>query len=257
MLSSVKKGVVKLVLPESQRDKWTHHYWAPSLFTSQSWYVKNQRCSYLCCLDYCFPWCLQVKICLPFHIEFFPSFAYQVAIYSILPNMFPTPSVLFLIPLCLVCDMPLSTSWSKTEGPKGATIILMNLNNPTFPIPTLHHQLSANVQVLPGAPLFIFKTTDGSWEPITKSSWLVRCNEVWIAARLPPLKAHALELVDVLSCFFMGPIPILFVFKATGNWGPFWSIGAKFKKFFPFSFLSAHLTLVDSSMASFKSRFYL
>jgi len=47
--------------------------------------------------------------------------------------------------------------WSKTKGSKGATIILTDLNDPTSPIPALHHHLSANTKVPPGAPLLLSK----------------------------------------------------------------------------------------------------
>jgi hypothetical protein len=40
--------------------------------------------------------------------------------------------------------------------------------------------------------------------------------------------------MDALSYFYIGSTLILFVSKAVGNWEPFFSIGTKFKRFFPF-----------------------
>ena len=75
-------------------------------------------------------------------------------------------------------------------------------NNPISPIPALHHHLSVNAKVPPGA-LFTFKTNNGGWEPLTKTNWLARCNKVWIATRLPPLKAHTFRVgrcTELLLC---------------------------------------------------------
>jgi hypothetical protein len=55
----------------------------------------------------------------------------------------------------------------KTEGSKGATIVLTDLNDPTSPIPALRYHLSTNANEPPGSLLFDFETDDGGWEPLT------------------------------------------------------------------------------------------
>jgi hypothetical protein len=84
--------------------------------------------------------------------------------------------------------------WLKTDGHEGAIISLTSLNDPTSPIPAIHHHKFTNANVPIGAPLFAYKTSDGGWEPLTKCNWLYRCNEVWTAAGLPMLKAHAFHI---------------------------------------------------------------
>lgn len=151
--------------------------------------------------------------------------------------------------------------WSKTEGPKGATIILTDLNDPTSPIPALRHHLSANAQVPPGAPLFAFETNDGGWEPITKSSWLARCNEVWIAAGLPALEAHAFRIGGCTELLLRGTNPDIVCVQGRWKSRAFLEYWRKIQKILPLfisnSFTDARLALVHSSMASFKSRFRL
>ena len=102
-----------------------------------------------------------------------------------------------------IFDIP----WSKTEGSKGAKIVLTDLNDPTSPVPALRHHLAANTNVPAGASLFVFETDDGGWEPLTKSNWLARCNEIWVAAGFAPLKAHAFRIGGCTELLLCGTNP--------------------------------------------------
>ena len=149
--------------------------------------------------------------------------------------------------------------WSKTELSKGADIVLTDLNDPTSPIPTLHHHLSANSNVPAGAPLFAFKTIDGGWEPLSKSNWLARCNEVWTAAGLPPLKAHAFRISGCTELLLRGTNPDIVCVQGRWKSRAFLAYWRKIQKILPLfisnSFSVSRIALVNSSMASFKSKF--
>jgi len=47
-----------------------------------------------------------------------------------------------------IFDIP----WLKTEGSKGAKIVLTDLNDLTSSVPALHHHLAANTNALVGTP---------------------------------------------------------------------------------------------------------
>jgi hypothetical protein len=97
--------------------------------------------------------------------------------------------------------------WSKTSGIKGAKITLTDINDPTKPVAALRHHRAANANVPKGAPLFAYETSDGGWEPLTKHSWLKRCNEIWIAAGYQPLLSHAFRIGGCTEMLLRGLNP--------------------------------------------------
>ena len=213
-------------------------------------------------------WCLQVKpICCSTLHSFLTFCQIFQALHSKL-NLFDT-SKLVSNTTHIIFDPTLSgmqyttfdIPWLKTEGSKGATNILIDLIDPTSPIPALCHHLFVNAQVPPGAPLFTFETNDGSWEPITnsKSNWLMRCNEVWIVARLPPLKSHAFQSGRCTELLLCGTNPNIVCVQGCWKLRAFLEYWCKIQKILPLfisnSFTEAHSALVDSSIASFKFRF--
>jgi hypothetical protein len=151
--------------------------------------------------------------------------------------------------------------WSKTEGSKGATIILTDLNDPTSPIPALHHHLSANAKVPAGSPLFAFETNDDGWEPLTKSNWLERCNEVWTSAGLSALKAHAFRIGGCTELLLRGTNPDIVCVQGRWKSRAFLEYWRKIQKILPLfisgSFSASRIALINSSMGSFKSKFGL
>ena len=148
--------------------------------------------------------------------------------------------------------------WSKTDRSKGADIVLTDLNDPTSPVPALRHHLSANANVPAGTPLFAFETNDGGWEPLTKSNWLARCNEVWLAAGLAPLKAPAFRIGGCTELLLRGTNPDIVCIQGRWKSRAFFDYWRKIQKILPLfisnSFTAARVTLVNSSMASFKSK---
>jgi hypothetical protein len=165
-------------------------------------------------------------------------------------------------------EYPTSLRWSildtneqpsLTEGSKGAKIILTDLNDPTSPVPALRHHLAANANVPAGAPLFAFETDDGGWEPLTKSNWLARCNKVWVATGFAPLKAHAFRIGSCTELLLRGTNPDIVCVQGRWKSRAFLVYWQKIQKVLPLfisnSFSASCVTLVNSSMSSFRSKF--
>jgi hypothetical protein len=154
-----------------------------------------------------------------------------------------------------IFDIP----WSKTEGSKGAKIVLTDLIDPTSPVPALRHHLAANTNVPAGAPLFAFETDDGGWEPLTKSNWSARCNEIWVAAGFAPLKAHAFCIGGCTELLLRSTNPDIVCVQ--GRWKSraflvYWrKIQRVLSLFISNSFSASRVALVNSSMSSFRSKF--
>jgi len=54
------------------------------------------------------------------------------------------------------------------------------------------------------APMFSFKTADDGWSPMTKTWFMSRCNEVWIAAGLPDMPGHSFHIGGATHLLLMG-----------------------------------------------------
>lgn len=67
--------------------------------------------------------------------------------------------------------------FSKTTGSAGADISIIESSDPTSPFSALDYHLRVNSNLPDSAPLFSFRQDD-NWVPLTKISFLRRCNEV-------------------------------------------------------------------------------
>jgi hypothetical protein len=153
--------------------------------------------------------------------------------------------------------------WSKTSGIKGTKITLTDINNPTKPVAALRHHRAANVNVPKGAPLFTYETSDGGWEPLTKHSWLARCNEVWVAAGFRPLLSHAFRIGGCTEMLLRGINPDIVCVQGRWKSKAFLEYWRKIQSVLPLfisqSFLSksARSALLKSSMSRFARKYSL
>ena len=149
--------------------------------------------------------------------------------------------------------------WSKTTGIKGAKISITDIDDPTTPVPALKHHQKANKNVPIDAPLFAFETSDGNWAPLTKTNWLSRCNEVWMAAGFEPLLAHAFRIGGCTEMLLRGVNPD--VVCVQGRWvlKAFLQYWRKIQSILPLfiskSFSVARVSLTNSSMSRFSSKY--
>jgi hypothetical protein len=151
--------------------------------------------------------------------------------------------------------------WSKTSGIKGAKITITDIDDPTKPVAALRHHRAANVNVPKGAPLFTYETSDGGWEPLTKHSWLVRCNEVWVAAGFRPLLSHAFCIGSCTEMLLRGINPDIVCVQGRWKSKAFLKYWRKIQSVLPLfisqSFLSARSALLNSSMSHFACKYSL
>jgi hypothetical protein len=151
--------------------------------------------------------------------------------------------------------------WSKTTGSKGAKITLTDIDDPTSPVAALKHHKSANTAVPSDAPLFAFESVDGGWEPLMKTNWLERCNQIWIAAGFEPLKAHAFRIGGCTEMLLRGIQPDIVCIQ--GRWKSksfleYWrTIQFILPTFISKSFSFARVSLVNSSMDRFSAKYSL
>jgi len=79
------------------------------------------------------------------------------------------------------CQIP----WMKTMLHEGASISITAHNDPLCPIKALKHHLSCSKSIPSHTPLFLFKTADGGWSPMTKG-WFMACWTAWYATSWLP-----------------------------------------------------------------------
>jgi hypothetical protein len=151
--------------------------------------------------------------------------------------------------------------WSKTSGIKGAKITLTDINDPTKPVVALQHHKAVNTKVPKGTPLFAYETSDGSQEPLTKHSWLVRCNEVWIVAGYQPLLSHAFRIGGCTEMLLRGINPNIVCIQGRCKSKAFLKYWHKIQSVLPLFisqlFLSVRSAVLKLSMSRFASKYSL
>jgi len=85
-----------------------------------------------------------------------------------------------------------------------------------MPVTALRHHKSTNRNIPSDAPLFTFETADGSWDALTKSNWLDRCNQIWVATGFEPLKAYAFHIGGCTKMLLRGIQPDIVCIQ--GRW---------------------------------------
>ncbi|KIJ08907.1 hypothetical protein PAXINDRAFT_88216 [Paxillus involutus ATCC 200175] len=83
--------------------------------------------------------------------------------------------------------------WSKTTKELGADISVTTRPHRTDPLKALSLHATVNNGIPAYAPLFSYKTSSG-WEPLTKTSFMSRCNDVWVQNGFPSMPGHAFHI---------------------------------------------------------------
>lgn len=86
--------------------------------------------------------------------------------------------------------------WTKTTQNRGATLhITSEANELSCPYDALYGQMKANADHMPrDAHLFGFLTKDGGWEPMLKSSFMERCEDIWKKTKMTGPKGHSFRI---------------------------------------------------------------
>ncbi|KAF8183698.1 DNA breaking-rejoining enzyme [Pholiota molesta] len=106
--------------------------------------------------------------------------------------------------------------WTKTTHNVGADIIITKLDDPADPYLAFKHHLVTNAGVPADAPLFSFKTADGSYAPMTRGWFLSRCEDIWVAADMPRMAGHGFRIGGATELLLRGTPPDIVAVQ--GRW---------------------------------------
>ncbi|KIJ53918.1 hypothetical protein M422DRAFT_24925 [Sphaerobolus stellatus SS14] len=104
--------------------------------------------------------------------------------------------------------------WTKTTKTKGATITLTHQTRPLNPVAAVKlHFLTSQLPL--SAPLFSYYV-EGKIIPLSKPTFIKRCNTIWTAKGLPRITGHSFRIGGTTELLLAG-VPTDVV-KALGRW---------------------------------------
>ncbi|EIN09456.1 hypothetical protein PUNSTDRAFT_66798 [Punctularia strigosozonata HHB-11173 SS5] len=106
--------------------------------------------------------------------------------------------------------------WTKTSQEKGASVILIGLNNALCPVKALvtHQMINAGANI--DDHFFAYRSGPDSFSPLTKPRFMARCNEIWSNAGLETLSGHCFRIGGTTHWLLMGTAPE--IVAAIGGW---------------------------------------
>jgi hypothetical protein len=119
------------------------------------------------------------------------------------PNEAQTRAAIFHIP------------WTKTTKEQGADISVTARDHRTCPLAALERHLSVNCNVPIHLSLFAYQTPTG-WSHMTRSTFLSRCNDIWVSQGFPNLPGHAFRIGGATELLLQGVHPD--VVSTQGRW---------------------------------------
>lgn len=105
--------------------------------------------------------------------------------------------------------------WTKTNGYKGATILVSRQERECDPVNVAVHHIIINNILPSSAPLFSSAAAAG-WFPMRKEWFLNRCNKIWQADGLLRITGHSFRIVGAAELLSRG-VPLEIVAKQ-GHW---------------------------------------
>ena len=115
--------------------------------------------------------------------------------------------------------------------------------------------LGFNTILPPDAPLFAFKTADGSWSPLKQSWFFNHCNKIWCEEGLSSIKGHGFCIGRTRHLLLIGVDP--WIMMVQGHWSSqaflsyWWKCEEILSLFIGFSFQSRDSIL--TTMSTFKN----
>ncbi|KAF8580367.1 hypothetical protein K439DRAFT_1291317, partial [Ramaria rubella] len=120
--------------------------------------------------------------------------------------------------ICSFSSPPSSVSihllWTKITKTRGAIVILTPQLNPLNPIQALRQHIVTS-KPLPDSHLFAYQF-HGTLRPLTHSTFLNRCNQIWVAHGYPQSTGHSFCISGTTELLLAGVHPD--VVKAMGQW---------------------------------------
>ncbi|KIK81678.1 hypothetical protein PAXRUDRAFT_746987 [Paxillus rubicundulus Ve08.2h10] len=105
--------------------------------------------------------------------------------------------------------------WSKTNKESGAVISVTARPHHTDPLKALSLHATVNSGIPAYTPLFSYKNPSG-WEPLTKASFILRCNDVWVQNGFPSMPSHTFHIGGTTELLLQGVNPD--VITVQGQW---------------------------------------
>ncbi|CAA7271031.1 unnamed protein product [Cyclocybe aegerita] len=156
------------------------------------------------------------------------------------------------------CHIP----WTKTTMREGADIsITARADDPSCPVAAFKHHLANNTSVPASASLFAYETADGCWAPMTKSWFMARCNEVWVAAGLPDMPGHGFRIGGATHLLLMGTPPDIVAVQGRWKLRAFLEYWRKIESILPLFLSNANsasrFSLIEDSMKQYQKKWKL
>jgi hypothetical protein len=105
--------------------------------------------------------------------------------------------------------------WTKTKQSAGDWINSTETFDGVDAVSALEHHLAVNSSVPDDAPLFAY-TTHSGWSHLTRSDFMNRCNEIWLAAGMGALNGHGFRIGGATHLLLHGVDP--WVVMKQGRW---------------------------------------
>jgi len=148
--------------------------------------------------------------------------------------------------------------WTKKMHGEGDSVTVSKIDDLTNPYDALMHHISANSAVPPSAPLFAFKT-DSGWAPMTRTWFLMRCNNVWKSEGLDKLSGHCFWIRGATELLLRGTPPDIVAVQ--GCWKSrlfldYWHhIESILPTFIASSMQDSRISLIKASMDLYECRY--
>lgn len=105
--------------------------------------------------------------------------------------------------------------WSKTDKSRGAWIYVASSDDPVDARSALEHHFVVNKGVPSSAPLFAFQTTN-NWCPLTRASFMSRCESIWSSVGLSCPQGHGFRIGGATFLLLCGVDP--WIVMKQGRW---------------------------------------
>ncbi|KAJ6467530.1 DNA breaking-rejoining enzyme [Mycena vitilis] len=105
--------------------------------------------------------------------------------------------------------------WTKTRRSAGDWLTSTETFDDVDAVAAMEHHLFVNTAVPDSAPLFAYTTASG-WAHLTRSDFLDRCNDIWLAAGMDGLNGHGFRIGGTTHLLLHGVDP--WIVMKQGRW---------------------------------------
>ncbi|KIK75083.1 hypothetical protein PAXRUDRAFT_173869 [Paxillus rubicundulus Ve08.2h10] len=144
--------------------------------------------------------------------------------------------------------------WYKTTREQGTDISVTAQPHRTDPLMALLQHEIINNNIPTYAPLFSYKTPS-EWEPLTKTSFISHCNDIWVQNSFPSMPRHAFRIGGTTELLLQGVNTDIIAVQGQWTSWAFLDYWCRVESILPLFISSSinidHLQNVDASMTAF------